>query len=700
MIALDTEATGLDLRHGATPFFLTICEEGKEPCFWEWDVNPFTREVDIPEGDKKAIRLLLSFNPEVIMHNSKYDVTALYVSGIIKNWNWEQTKDSLLAGHLLASNQPHNLTDMAIHYLGNAGMRMEKFELRLGGACKEARKIAKARFPDWMTACHGLPTMPSIKKSSTKDDKLWKNDMWLPRALASKLNYPKAHPWWTVLRDYSNADSEATMLLWPILRDEIERRGLWEIYETRLKLLPIVWDIENSGFSLSGTRLRENVEEFQRISAEKGAVCVEIARGYDYPLELPKGAVNNSLREFCFDYLKLEKVYNSKAKSDNPTLDAKNAIPHYLATLPQNSKQRLFITSLNSKRIMDTALTFMESYERFWIPLGAPEDEFYLLHSQLNITGSDTLRFSCQNPNAQQIGKREEANIRYCFGPAPGREWWSLDAKNIELRLPAYLSEEEELIELFERPNDHPYYGSQHLLNFSVVYPDLWDAELKIVGLKKVGPFCKKKYAATWYQWCKNGDFAIQYNCGRETADRSFHRVGSYDRLKSKFYKLEALNQRCMRFAKEHGYVETILDRSIGCERGYPLMCARTERGEILSTVPLNYHIQGSAMWWMSKAMIRCSDKLKEWSKAGFDGKIVMQVHDELVFDFPKKGEPVKDGEIEKKQGKAPLFRTSNLWRIRTLQGLMAMGGDDLGNIPTPTSAEFHPNNWSEGISL
>ena len=84
-------------------------------------------------------------------------------------------------------------------------------------------------------------------------------------------------------------------------------------------------------------------------------------------------------------------------------------------------------------------------------------------------------------------------------------------------------------------------------------------------------------------------------------------------------------------------------------------------------------------MWWMMKAMVRCKSYLDELNaltnSQGY--YMVMQVHDELVFDFP--------------------FRENkgNLHRIRKIQSLMEKGGEDIG-IPTPVSIEYHSHNWSE----
>ena len=139
--------------------------------------------------------------------------------------------------------------------------------------------------------------------------------------------------------------------------------------------------------------------------------------------------------------------------------------------------------------------------------------------------------------------------------------------------------------------------------------------------------------------------------------------------------------KKLKRSIEEFGYVETMPDKTVDPKRGYPLLCTRTHYGKILPTVPLNYHVQGTAMWWMSKAMVRSQEYLNMLNamqnSCGYF--MAMQVHDEIVFDFPYKP----------KQG--------NLPKIEKIGRLMARGGDDIG-LPTPVSVEYHKDNWSEGL--
>lgn len=682
IISLDTESTGLDLAHGARPFFVTICDQDGEVQYWEADVDPLTRQPQWNSDDLMEIESLIEDADQLVLQNPKFDVRGLWTIGIDGEWPWEKTVDTLMAGHLLVSNQPHDLTTMAMIYLR---VNIQPLEDALEVATKEAQKIAKREFPEWQLANKNRPDMPSAK------EKTWKYDSFLPRAIAKAKNYPPDHDWWDVLANYGNGDSSVTLPLFLKQEQLLVKAGLWKIYKERLKLLPVIYQMESNGMTMSRSRLEELYGRLTTEAEQCRQECIQLADGEIE--DLPVNGMSNALRYVLFEKFALKS--NKKTPKGAPSGD-KFVLDHWLATLPEQSSQWQFVNNLRRYRKRKTAIGYMDSYQKFWLvdPKYDPREhhlnqlrEWYIVYPSYNSTGTDTLRFSSQNPNAQQVSKQEEVNTRYCFGPAPGREWWSCDAQNIELRLPAYMSGEQDLIDLFEHPDDAPYYGSTHLLNFHTVYPEIWEKELTEVGFDKVGPHCKKKYASTWYQWCKNGGFAVQYGAVEKsgsmgTADRAFHRAGSHAKLKRRFSKLESLNKRCIEFAESHGYIETIPDRSVDPSRGYPLYCSRTEYNRVLATVPLNYYIQGSAMWWMMKAMIRCSSFLSKYST---DYKIVCQVHDELIFDFPVGG------------GLKKLKCGSTV--IDKCRSLMALGGDDYG-IPTPVSCSYHPTSWAEEVDV
>lgn len=697
MFSLDTETTGVDHYHGARPFFITTCDDDDNLHYWEWDVDPLTRRPIVPADDLAEVAHFISKESEAIaLQNGKFDAAALnilFLSHAIQfKFPWDRMHDTLIAGHLLASNKPHDLTSMALQYLG---VDIQPFEIKLANEVKAARRKAKSLFPAWRLAKEGVSEMPSVKGSSNrKEDKPWKNDTWLPRALAKEMELPDDHPWWTVLKDYANADSSVTLPLWKAMKAEIERRGLWEIYLTRLKLIPITHNMERRGVSGNYNNLDKQYTEYKEESERAAIICSGIARVHsrdlgltdDYELKLPKTGVNNSLMEFCTPLIENHRHTLTIPRSDTGRICMdKNALPYYELQFTelygQNSWQAIFFRKLREKRKRDKAMGDMDGYRRFAVVIPGFE-RFFVLHPSLNPTGTVTLRWSSSNPNEQNISKQPGFNMRHCFGPAPGREWWSLDAKNIELRIPAYEAGEREMIDLFERPDDPPYFGSNHLLVCHILHPELFEACLRD------GVSFKDRYKATWYQWVKNGNFAVQYGAVEEsgTADRAYHVPNAQRRIQARFSNIAALNKKMIAFANKHGYVETIPDMAVNPHRGYPIMCTRSEWGKILPTVPLNYHVQSTAMWWMGKAMIRCQTKLDEWQRLErFDGYMNMQVHDELVFDFP--------------QGKGKEPWKTNLNKIMRIRQEMEKGGDDIG-IPTPCSVEYHPQTWSEGMTL
>jgi len=690
MFSLDTESTGLDHQHGARAFYVTVVLDDGEQRYYEWDVDPFTRAVDVPPSDLRELQNLIDVTAnwgkvadeemrerhKIVGHNLRFDLHTLHHLGI-KNLPWGMIHDTLIASHLLASNQPHNLTDLAMHYLG---VDIQPLEDDLHKACEEARRMCRTKafhedHGEVAIAREGRSDMPSAK------EKCWKYDMWLPRALAKILQYEPDHPWWTLLMKYSNADSAVTMALWKRLEQELKSRDLWGIYLERLKVLPVSWEIENKGITVSKSRLSSLLSDFRAEESERETVCVNLADSVGYEIAMPKGSgINKSLKTFLFDHLKLPVV--KWTDGGNPSFD-KEVLNHYVLTLEDHSVERNFVKSLLIKRAYSTAISYLESYERFAIsdPKDADKD-IARLYSSHNPTGTDTLRASMNNPNGQQCSKGKELfpdvvipSVRIAFGPPKGKEWWCPDYENIELRIPAYLSGEKAMIDLFEKPDDAPYFGSYHLLNASIIYPDLfWPLA------DKKGEF-KRRYLTTWYQWAKNFGFCLQYGGGERTADRTAHRPGSFKAAKSGLKKMAELNERTIAFAERNGYVETIPDRTVNPRRGYPLLCTRSERGDVLPTVPLNFLVQGTACWVKTKAMTRCHEQIQEWRRTEkFQSRIVLECHDELDIEMPAWGWRNKE-------------------KVKEIKRIMESCGEDVG-IPLKVSMSYHPKNWAEEVKI
>jgi len=698
-IAFDTECTGLDPYHNSMPYIVTICDDQENQYIWEWDVDPLTRIPKIPNHHLTQIDRQFRKAKTTVGHNVVFDVTMLKTLKYRRwtdNWDWGKTRDTMLGGHLLNSSQPKDLATMVLVHLG---INIRQYETVLKEATKKARNIVRRSLPDWWISTITDPQMPSLK------GKPWKSDMWLLRALcklAPELlpeideedtdqdkNWTqgmssKLHPWYNLCSTYANVDSASTMILYQLVCKKLEELNLTDLYLYRNKLLHIVSDMQNYGITLSRDKLDELYYTYQKESNKQGRICKNLAASFGYDLELPKSGNNNSLLNFVFGYTDSSETHHDLLNmvpleytpTGNPSL-TKEVVSKYKDTSRTRSLAKTFFTGLEIKRKLDVSCNYMESYVRFWKETS--DKGWFCLHPSLNPTGTSTLRWSSKNPSQQVISKQKDEqgkNLRYAFGPSPGREWWSLDYNNIELRIPAYESKESELVDLFEYSDKPPYFGSVHLLNFSTIYPDIWNKHLQDVGPQQIGTLIKDLYKSTWYQWCKNGGFAIQYGAQEATANATFRRLGCYRLLKARFKKQEKLNQYWINFANEHGYVETIPDSSVG-DQGYPLYCATTSWGKISPTIPLNYHVQGTACWVMVRAMVDVYEYLKDL----LDYHIVMQVHDELVLDFPYR--PNK----------------RNLGKVKMIQSIMENIGNDI-NVPLTVGIDYHETSWGENATL
>lgn len=675
LISLDTETTGIDFYHGAKPFLVTICTEEGDVYWWEWEVNPVTRNPKVKGKDLDEIQGWIDdLSTEIAIHNSKFDYSALrtiYDDHLV--WDWSKVRDTLRAAHLIASNERHDLTALAVKYLG---VDLRKYEKEIELSTKEARRLAKKNHPDWRVAGRDQPDMPSAKETT------WKYDMWLPGLMADEVGKPE---WKDLCPRYANSDSATTVELWKVQKRIIEQRGLWEIYLECLKMTAPVVAMEQTGVTLNSQRKKEIHQQYVEESDNKRRICETIAKSYGNDLVLPKSGNNTSLLEFCFGKIIEKEISNgvkelirntencldlpiikTSKKTGNPSLD-KEVLERYESILLPRSKKLLFVKSLREKRSRDTALGYLESYERYWLKEG--NNGCYRLHPSLNPTGTDTLRCSSNNPNEQNISKKKGFNLRYCFGPAEGYCWASLDYNNIELRIPAYESGEPAMLELFENPDKPPYYGSYHLLIFDILHPDKF---------KKYGADSKNVFKDTYYQWTKNGNFADLYGAMPEsgTADRAFHVQGAQLKVASRLTKKAGLNKQWIGFANKYGYVETIPDKSVCSEHGYPLLCTRSEYGNILPTVPLNYHVQGTAGWVMLRATVKAHDyvqNLQGWN-------MLIQAHDELVVEFP-----TSDTKYRK--------------RLTKIGKLMESIGEDI-DVKLTVSCDLYRNNWSESEEI
>jgi DNA polymerase I-like protein with 3'-5' exonuclease and polymerase domains len=606
---------------------VTTCSiEGDLQC-WEWDVNPLTREPEIPKGDLTELQDFLDAN-HFVLHNTKFDYLALESIGL-RIPSFEFTQDTLIASHVLASAESHNLKDLGLQYCDI----LNDDEEALHAATVIARRYGKKY--KWRTAQKDVhdPHFPA----ATKD---WvKMDMWTPRAMAKAQNLPPDHPYWTLCRTYGILDAERTMACWLIMEEGLKEEGLTYQYEQRRKLLEVTYTMESHGITLRATE-SQKVKKDYRFKSNKAELAAKTAADH----KIDNLDSYQQLSKILFDHFKLEPTKQTKAGNPSTDKDVIKELSEMVEGKPLD-----FLTNLQDFRGYTTAWDYLNSYKNFGVELKGTD--FWSLYPSFNITGTKTTRFSCNNPNAQNISKKERTNLRKVFGPAPGREWWSIDYSNIEMRIFGYASGDEKLIGAFESGE------SVHLIFSEILFPK------EFAECRRKGWSFKDKYESTLYQWTKNGNFSLIYGAGVAKANRTYHVDNAYHIIRSKLPLIDEFMRLKDHEARSEGFITTL--------GGY-----RLQVPEKKPHAAVNYFVQGSAGWAMIMAMIRVFEYLRT---LGPEYKMTMTVHDELDFDFPVHKDP-----------------NHNLRIIYHIKQLMELSGEDIG-IPVPVDVERHAVTWAVG---
>ena len=235
------------------------------------------------------------------------------------------------------------------------------------------------------------------------------------------------------------------------------------------------------------------------------------------------------------------------------------------------------------------------------------------IHTSFSLVGAATGRLSSTDPNLQNIPIRTEDGraIRRAFIAAEGHELLSVDYSQIELRLAAEAAGIKALIQAFHDGVDiHALTASQV---FNIPLATLTPEERRRAKAINFGII----YGISGFGLAKQigitpgeaGEFIRQYL--------------------DKFHELRDWMETTKEFARTHGYVETLFGRRVHVPGIKEKIAARRNAAERQA---INAPLQGTAADIMKRAMIRIPPALAE---AGLKAKMLLQVHDELVFEVP-----------------------------------------------------------------
>ena len=394
-------------------------------------------------------------------------------------------------------------------------------------------------------------------------------------------------------RDYSCEEADLTLQLRDHFAPELEAYGLAQLFrEIEMPLVDVLARMEWEGVSI-------DVEWFHSLKArfkvEREAVEREIYEiaGMEFNINS-----NLQLREVLFDKLKLPVL---KRTPTGPSTDA--SVLQELAEQGHQLPQRL----MEYRELSKLESTYLDTLPALVHP------ETRRLHTSFNQTVATTGRLSSSDPNLQNIPIRRELgrDIRRGFVPRAGWKLLAADYSQIELRLLAHLSDDPVFVDAFRAG------GDIHRQTAAIIFGVPVDAVTPEMRAR-----AKTINFATIYG---QGAHALSRQLRIEFAEARAFIAAYFER----FQGIRAYLDSMVDFAREHGYVQTIFAR----RRYIPELRDRNFNVRAFGErTAANSPIQGSAADLIKIAMIRIDQALRSDS---LRTKMLLQVHDELVFESP-----------------------------------------------------------------
>ena len=393
---------------------------------------------------------------------------------------------------------------------------------------------------------------------------------------------------------YACEDADVTLKLKKVLEKELKENDAEALfYEIEMPLVPVLVTIERNGVLLDTKALKASSAHF---SAQLENIEKEIyaLAGETFNIASPK-----QVGEVLFDKLKIvEKAKKTKTGQYVTSEEVLESLRH---------KHPVVEKILEHRGLKKLLGTYIDALPQLINPRTGR------VHTSFNQTVTATGRLSSSNPNLQNIPIRDEngKEIRKAFIPDEGCLFFSADYSQIELRIMAHLSEDQNMIDAFRSNHDI------HAATAAKIYKK---------EIEEVDADMRRK--------AKTANFGIIYGISvfglaeRMNVDRKEAKelIEGYFET---YPEVKAYMDKSVKVAQEKGYVETIFHR----KRFLPDINSRNAvvRGYAERNA-INAPIQGSAADIIKVAMIRIHQR---FLKEGIQAKMILQVHDELNFSVP-----------------------------------------------------------------
>jgi DNA polymerase I len=410
--------------------------------------------------------------------------------------------------------------------------------------------------------------------------------------------------------EYAAEDADIALRLWLRLKPRLAQENVTRVYERVDKpLVPVIGRMERRGIKVDREYLATLSREFSQETARLEERIYEAACG-PFTIGSPQ-----QLGEVLYGRLGLKG--GRKGKSGQYSTDVNE-----LERLASEGVQCATLV-LEWRQLTKLKSTYTDALQAQINP------ETGRVHTSFSLTGAQTGRLSSNDPNLQNIPIRTEIGrkIRDAFVAEPGYKLLSADYSQIELRLAAHMADVPQLKEAFQAGADIHSITAEEL--FGTVDRDTRN-KAKTVNFAIL-------YGIS--SWGLAGRLGVSKDEGKAIIDRYFER----------FPGIRSYIHGTLAFAREHGFTRTLFGRKTHFEPNIrssnPSIRGGAERAAI------NAPIQGTSADLIKRAMARMDDAL---AAAGLSGvRMLLQVHDELVFEVPDGQEANAAAVIKQVMGQA-----------------------------------------------
>lgn len=415
----------------------------------------------------------------------------------------------------------------------------------------------------------------------------------------------------TDIYEYACEDADITLRLKNVLEPKLDEAGVALLFrDIEMPLVDVLADMELNGVCLDTEALHETSEVFNKRMTAIEQHIYELA-GEQFNISSPR-----QVGDILFGKMKI--VDKPKKTKTGQFVTSEEVLQQL------RSKSPIIDEILNYRGLKKLLSTYVDALPKLINPRTGR------IHTSFNQTVTATGRLSSSDPNLQNIPVRDDdgKEIRKCFIPEPGCLFFSADYSQIELRIMAHLSEDENMIEAFREGFDIHAATAARIWHKDI--GEVTPAERKKAKQANFGII----YGITTYGLAQRMD--ISNGEARDLIDGYF----------LTFPRVEAYMEQAKETARKQGYAETLFHR----RRYLPDINSHnaTVRG-FAERNAINAPIQGSEADIIKVAMVRIHRRFKA---EGIRSKMILQVHDELNFSvFPEEKEQVERIVVEEMQG-------------------------------------------------